>query len=349
MSRTFDPTPDTNPAPSDTPTPGNAPVLGEGSAVGLDVIGDVHGEHRKLEALLGRLGYLRTGGSWAHPERLAVFVGDLIDRGPEQVRTVQTVRSMVESGAAKIVMGNHEFNALGWMTKNPAVEGDTLRQRLGGKGAVHRSQHQTFLDEVGEGSPLHWEILDWFRTIPLHLDLGAARVVHACWDDPSIDLLSRSVAPDRVLDEELLVALYDKSQPLGLALETVVKGPEFRLGDDLAYLDKDGNPRRKARYAWWATPGCSMRDALVLPGGSRCIDGSPHPGFPQDPLTVAPVQPYRSSVPVFFGHYWFTGVPSPKSAVIAGVDYSAAKGGPLVAYRFDGEAILDPAKFVASS
>ena len=337
------------PTRSTDPAPAENTRFVKGFETGLDVIGDVHGELGKLEALLGRLGYVRTSGSWAHPERLAVFVGDLIDRGPEQVRTVQTVRSMVESGAARIVMGNHEFNALGWMTANPAVEGDTLRQRLGGKGAVHRSQHQSFLDEVGEGSPLHWEILDWFRTIPLHLDLGVARVVHACWDEPSIELLSRSVTPDQALDEEILVALHDKSQPLGLALETVVKGPEFRLGDDLAYLDKDGNPRRKARHAWWSPPGCSMRDALVLPGGSLRIDGSPHPGFPEDPLADAPVQPYRSSVPVFFGHYWFTGVPSPKSAVIAGVDYSAAKGGPLVAYRFDGEAVLDAAKFVASS
>ena len=333
-------------APQERPGhPGAAASAGHG----FDIIGDVHGEHAKLVSLLGRLGYTERAGSWSHSERTAVFVGDLIDRGPEQVRTVETVRAMVESGSARIVMGNHEFNAIGWMTENPAVPGDTLRQRLGGKGEVHRKQHQVFLDEVGEGSPRHLSILEWFKTIPLYLDLGALRVVHACWDDASIDLLAERTLAGQPLDEPALVALHDKSEPLGVALETVVKGPEYRLDEELAYLDKDGNARRKARYAWWTPPGSTMREALVLPGGSLRVDGSPHPGFPSDKMTDAPVTPYVSDVPVFFGHYWFTGVHEPKSSRIAGVDFSAAKGGPLVAYRFDGEPALDASKFVASA
>ncbi len=49
---------------------------------GIDVIGDVHGEFNKLVELLGHLGYQDRAGAYRHPERTAIFVGDLIDRGP---------------------------------------------------------------------------------------------------------------------------------------------------------------------------------------------------------------------------------------------------------------------------
>jgi len=74
---------------------------------GYDVIGDVHGHADKLERLLERLGYRRTTEPdgrplWAHPDRQAIFfVGDLIDRGPHQIQTVELVRTMVDGGSAQ--------------------------------------------------------------------------------------------------------------------------------------------------------------------------------------------------------------------------------------------------------
>lgn len=50
--------------------------------------------------------------------------------------------------------------------------------------------------------------------------------------------------------------------------------------------------------------------------------------------------------PVFFGHYWLTGAPLLQSPRHACVDYSAGDGGPLVAYRFNGEPTLSPEGFV---
>ena len=43
-------------------------------------------------------------------------------------------------------------------------------------------EHQAFLAEVA-GKPLHTEIIEWFKTLPLWLDMGGIRVVHACWND----------------------------------------------------------------------------------------------------------------------------------------------------------------------
>lgn len=69
----------------------------EESLVAYDIIGDIHGEADKLRDLLAHLGYRETAGAFRHPERTAIFVGDLIDRGPRQRETVQTVRRMVAS------------------------------------------------------------------------------------------------------------------------------------------------------------------------------------------------------------------------------------------------------------
>jgi hypothetical protein len=79
-----------------------------GGAKGYDIIGDIHGYADKLEALLKRLDYQEVGGVWGHPQRTAIFVGDFIDRGPQQRRTVAIAQCMVERGSALAVMGNHD-------------------------------------------------------------------------------------------------------------------------------------------------------------------------------------------------------------------------------------------------
>ncbi|MFI6355705.1 polynucleotide kinase-phosphatase [Streptomyces sp. NPDC050743] len=71
----------------------------------FDIIGDVHGCSAELEALLAKLGY----ADGVHPQgRTAVFVGDLVDRGPDTPGVLRRVMSMVESGNALCVPGNHE-------------------------------------------------------------------------------------------------------------------------------------------------------------------------------------------------------------------------------------------------
>jgi len=89
-----------------------------------DIIGDVHGQADKLEALLRKLGYHESAGAWRHPERQAIFVGDFIDRGPAQVRSVNIARRLVHAGAALAVMGNHELNAIAWHTPDPRQRQD---------------------------------------------------------------------------------------------------------------------------------------------------------------------------------------------------------------------------------
>ena len=88
-----------------------------------DLIGDVHGCAHTLEHLLDQMGYHKQGGTWRHPSRMAVFLGDIIDRGPRIREALHIVHDMTEAGQALCIMGNHEFNALGWTTPAPPGSG----------------------------------------------------------------------------------------------------------------------------------------------------------------------------------------------------------------------------------
>ncbi|MER8002601.1 polynucleotide kinase-phosphatase [Streptomyces sp. NPDC095613] len=84
----------------------------------FDIIGDVHGCRSELETLLGSLGYV----DGRHPEgRTAVFVGDLVDRGPDTPGVLRLVMGMVASGNALCVPGNHE-NKLGRLLAGRKVQ-----------------------------------------------------------------------------------------------------------------------------------------------------------------------------------------------------------------------------------
>jgi polynucleotide kinase-phosphatase len=80
----------------------------------FDIIGDVHGCHAELADLLGLLGYQPDGdGVPRHPGgRSAVFLGDLVDRGPDTPGVLRTVMAMVAGGTALCVPGNHEHKLL---------------------------------------------------------------------------------------------------------------------------------------------------------------------------------------------------------------------------------------------
>jgi Calcineurin-like phosphoesterase len=292
----------------------------------FDIIGDVHGQFDKLVALLAHLGYSESGGAWRHPSRTAVFVGDLVDRGPKQLATIELVRRMVEAGAARCILGNHEFNAIAWVTPDPEHPGKFLRDH---HKPGNREQHQAFL-EVVEGTPLQREITDWFRTLPLWLDLGGLRIVHACWHQPSIDLLQKAMGSGQRLTNEMILLGSRNGDPMYQAIETVCKGPEVDLPDGISFQDKEGKVRHEVRVRWWLPEVRTFREAGIVPPGNEEM-------IPDVALPAEWVGHAYSGPPVLFGHYWFTGKPEVISKQFACVDYSAAKAGPLVAYRWDGE------------
>jgi hypothetical protein len=92
-----------------------------------DIIGDIHGQADKLVNLLEKMGYTLHDNVWTHSSRQVIFVGDFIDRGLQQLATVDIARSMVESGTALAILGNHELNAIAWFMPHPERVGEYLR------------------------------------------------------------------------------------------------------------------------------------------------------------------------------------------------------------------------------
>jgi calcineurin-like phosphoesterase family protein len=310
---------------------------------GYDIIGDVHGHVDRLTELLGLMGYHPDGDTWRHPRRAAVFVGDLIDGGPAQIETLGLVKAMVDAGSAQMVLANHEFNAIAWHTPDPEHPGEYLRPHT----EKNRRQHQGFLGQVGEDSAAHHDALAWFMTLSLWLDLGDLRVVHACWDPAAMADLAPVVGPADSLTPELVEAACRKGSPEYHAIEHLLKGPEIDV--DPAFLDPSDNPRRRARFRWWDPTADTMKRAAIIPDDAVTVDGVPYPELPDTPLEEIPLPPYLDRIPVFYGHYWETGEPTISGSHTACVDYSAGRGGPLVAYRWSGESALAVGNFVSTA
>ncbi|MFF8839236.1 polynucleotide kinase-phosphatase [Streptomyces sp. NPDC015130] len=112
----------------------------------FDIIGDIHGCRSELDTLLARLGYV----DGHHPEgRTAVFVGDLVDRGPDSPGVLRRVMGMVAAGDALCVPGNHE-NKLGRWLKGRKVQqthglAETIEQ-LEGESEEFRAEVAEFID-----------------------------------------------------------------------------------------------------------------------------------------------------------------------------------------------------------
>lgn len=300
-----------------------------------DVIGDVHGQGAKLRALLRRLGYVERAGAWHAPQgRQAVFVGDLIDRGPEQREVLGIVRSMVDTGQARAVMGNHEFNAIAFAVPHPHT-GQMLRPRSD----KNRRQHERFLAEVGEDSPLHRQWVEWFRTLSLALDLGGIRVVHAWWDQGAVAALKAAALPSGVMDDDLLVACFD-DPVLKQSRKLLTCGVEWELPAGNWMVDKEGHKHPDARLAVWRPGLARLRDIAIVPAGSE--GAVPDIAIP-DEYRLPPV----AGAPILFGHHWFSGPLRLEGPKVACLDWSAAKDGPLVAYRWDGETELQHDHLVA--
>ncbi|MET9497078.1 polynucleotide kinase-phosphatase [Streptomyces sp. NPDC006552] len=130
----------------------------------FDIVGDVHGCASELESLLGALGYV----DGVHPEgRTAVFVGDLVDRGPDTPGVLRRVMGMVRAGTGLCVSGNHENKLERWL------KGKSVRHTHG--------LAETVAQLEGESEEFRAEVREFVRGLVSHyvLDGGGLVVCHA--------------------------------------------------------------------------------------------------------------------------------------------------------------------------
>ena len=151
----------------------------------FDIIGDVHGCCDELEALLQQLGYvptsLDTDSLWGnrnyiHPQgRKAVFVGDLVDRGPRILDTVRLVRNMVHGGSALCVPGNHDMKLMRKLQGKDVQITHGLANSLAEIDALPEEVEKPFSKELAEfldGLVSHY-VLDDGKLVVAHAGMKA--------------------------------------------------------------------------------------------------------------------------------------------------------------------------------
>lgn len=250
----------------------------------LDIVGDVHGEIDALHALLHRLAYLPDG---THPEgRRLVFVGDLVDRGPNSPAVAEFVRQLVEKERAQCVLGNHEFNILVgsrkpdnvWFFHHAPREGQRREER----------------PEVSANERDRETMLRFFAALPLALERPDARIVHAAWNDAIIAAARQATRADelhrdsqRRIEESIeRRGLHDQTEiRLAQQNENPVKfltsGPEAQADKPFESM---GKLRHERRVAWWheyTGPLCVFGHywRILLPGeidNERLFADIPH-------------------------------------------------------------------------
>ena len=305
---------------------------------GYDLIGDIHGCGETLIELLEQLGYSKRNGIYQHPKRKVVFLGDIVDRGPHIRLACHIVRDMVDAGHADIVMGNHEYNLVTYLSEAPpGMRQPYLRPHTARNNFIVEQSIKQFEDHPHEFT----EFLEWFTDLPLWLEYDHFRVVHACWDQAMIDEylqrygtnhITRAMLPESVNMDTFLYRFLDR----------MLRGTSLKLPDGRSMTAKDGMVRQFFRTKFWAEQPEKYSDVVFQPDPlpEDIEHGILSREEKEQLLFYGPQEK-----PLFIGHYWMQGIPAPIVPNIACLDYSAVKYGRLVAYRMDTEKHLQPGKF----
>ncbi len=277
-----------------------------------DVIGDVHGRARPLRALLERLGYREFDGAYRHQDRRVVFMGDLVDRGRDVADVLSIAYAMEQARTADVILGNHEFNILCWYTLDP---GGIPRRS-------YTADNEGTILLFNSHPALRERYLEWFRTLPLWLEAGGCRFVHAYWGNAGRLPLGGA----RTLLEAGWLTPHFRRTPIGRATDLLLKGPEVPLPDGLVVADRHGLERREARVAWWRLRPDAMRWPEFLSVNGAVV---PDEDVPADLLGRFPA--YAPDAPrLFIGHYGFRQAPYGERfpAHVTCVDFDPGDGTP---------------------
>ena len=135
----------------------------------FDLIGDVHGCRDELAQLLEKLGYrVNETGAYAHPAgRTAVFLGDLVDRGPDSPGVLEIAMNMAQAGAALCLLGNHEYKL--------------MRQMMGRNVTISHGLAETLAQLEARPPEFRQKTLEFLQGLDAHyvLDQGKLVIAHA--------------------------------------------------------------------------------------------------------------------------------------------------------------------------
>lgn len=234
----------------------------------LDLVGDVHGELGALEALLAHLEQSGRG-----EERHLVFVGDLVDRGPDSLGVLRLVQELVAAGTASCLIGNHELNLLLGKSRsgNEWFYGELQTMPKSGE----------ILPQVLANHEDRAEVLLFLQRLPLALESPALRVVHACWHEPALAMLR-----DPSMVSSGVVELFYQMESVITRQQIGVGEPPSGMAANLA--------RQNDNPVTALTSGLERKTAEAFHAGGRLRHVERVPWW----------ENYQAEVPVVFGHFW---------------------------------------------
>ncbi len=297
-----------------------------GHHLGIDIIGDVHGEAEKLRRLLERLEYREKNGIYHHPRRLAVFLGDFINRGPEIRKTIHIIRAMEMAGEAKVIIGNHEYNAIAY------ARGLAVRTSPSKHAKIEAQLAKTlaeFHSRMGEWNAC----IDWLMRLPICLETHGIRCVHACWNSEAVRTVTNSPQGNHITFSDLTETASARTQ----ALKALMNGIKITAPASITLR----RTPLSFRIKWWTAGDLTWK----------------HIGYPEEPSLPNKPLPEDlrshflayppSAPPTFFGHYGFSKPAVPLLTNLACLDFGVSKGGRLGAYRWMfGEKTLSEKAFI---
>lgn len=198
-----------------------------------DIIGDIHGCLEELEELFSKLGYELTDGIYTHPEgRIPVFIGDITDRGPDSVGTMETVLNLMDAGKALYIPGNHcvkleKFLVDGDVNIRWGIE-TTIKEMESLEKSHYDRLSERFRELVGK-SPRHL-ILDKGKLVITHAGIKEKMIGREYKRVRRFCLFGASEGNhENGLPMRIDWAADYKGKPLVVYGHTPVKEPEFRF------------------------------------------------------------------------------------------------------------------------
>lgn len=268
------------------------PIIKLPENVGLDIVGDVHGEIDSFTQLLAELGY--SIGSKPQDRHL-VLVGDIVDRGPNSYAVFKIVKQLVESGAATLILGNHESNI--------------LRQDLKDGGGwffnIKEGNERKYLPCYFPSDAEKEEIKSFLKMQPVAAFRSDIRVVHACWDSAAIETLvsctgyTDFIEMYKALDTQKIE--LSKDLEIDYAFEQKAWGNLLKTGPaNMPYL------KATAEYKLQKQMKNPVR---VINSGPEChLDPGELPFFVGGEWRMIKRKDwwlsYTEEIPVVMGHYW---------------------------------------------
>lgn len=289
----------------------------------IDFIGDVHGYNQLLNKLFVKLDYTKSNNSYTHPLQKTIFVGDLINRGPDVKGTLKLVYNMCNSGQARCILGNHEINLLAYQlnkTKNFLTKEQIAR--------IEKQLTTTLLSFKNDSKQLQF-YTDWIKTFPIYIEEKNFRVVHACWINKAIKFVNNNYKNNQVTNNLLLKLMDVNSMEYGV-LHALFQGV------DIPYFSANSQTKSTpVRIRWWKNmEGKTYRDMATKERHHISLDK-----IPRDIITDA-YKYSKNNPPLFIGHFCLDELPHLNSKNVCCLDFCVSKKGVLTAYRLLAETKL---------